>query len=245
VKEIDDALLHGDVDLAVHSAKDVPATLPDGIAIAAVPPAEDPRDALCGAPSLDALEAGARIGTASVRRRSQLLAARPDLSVRPLRGNVDTRLRKLADGECDAIVLALAGLRRLGREDAVGLVLDSSRFVPAAGQGALAVAAVAGGAAAEIVATLDHAASHARLDAERAVVSALDATCNTPVGASAVIDQDRVTIGAYVGMPDGSDWITDRVTGAASEPAATGTALGERLRAAGAGELLRRAEAIK
>ena len=144
MKEIEDALLAGDVDVAVHSAKDLPGQLPEGLEIAAVPAGEDPRDALVGSASLEALPEGARVGTSSLRRRSQLLAQRADVEVVPLRGNVDTRLRKLSDGECDAAVLALAGLRRLGREGEVGAALDVDAFVPAPGQGLLALEARTG-----------------------------------------------------------------------------------------------------
>jgi hydroxymethylbilane synthase len=245
VKEIDDALLRGDVDLAVHSAKDLPAELPGEIVIAAVPPAEDPRDVLCGAASIEALAPGARVGTASVRRRSQLLAIRSDLEIQPLRGNVDTRLRRLAEGDQDAIVLALAGLRRLNRDDAAGAALDVDTFVPAPGQGALAVTARAGGAARETAAALEDVASRARLDAERAAVKALGATCHTPVGIAAVRGGDEIDIRGYAGMPDGSDWISDRLRTSAVDPAAAGVALAERMIAAGAGDLLERAELLQ
>jgi len=243
VKEIEDALLAGEVDVAVHSAKDVPGTLPEGLVIGAVPEAEDPRDALVGSGSLDELAEGAAVGTSSLRRRSQLLAIRPDIEVRPLRGNVDTRLAKLASGDHHAIVLALAGLRRLGREREAAAVLDPRRFVPAPGQGMLALELRAGDArAAAAVAPLDHELSRRRLECERAVVARLDASCHTPVGASSEIANGRLHAFAYVGLPDGTEWITDAVEGAAGEPVTTGTLLAERMLAAGAGDLLRRAE---
>jgi hydroxymethylbilane synthase len=241
VKEIEDALLAGEVDLAVHSAKDLPGQLPDGLEIVAVPEAEDPRDALAGVASLEALPAGAQVGTSSLRRRSELLAVRPDLEVTELRGNVDTRLRKLAEGDCDAIVLALAGLRRLGRADAAQVVLDARRFVPAPGQGILALEARAGDEdVAAAVAVLDHGTSHGRLECERAVVARLDANCRTPVGATSVIANGTLEAFAYAGLPDGSEWITDAVTGDAGDPAGIGRLLADRMLAAGAGELLRR-----
>ena len=241
VKEIEDALLGEEIDLAVHSAKDLPGELPDGLEIVAVPEAEDPRDALVGAASLESLPPGARLGTSSLRRRSELLAARPDLDVAEMRGNVDTRLRKLADGEYQAIVLALAGLRRLGRAGEAGATLDLHRFVPAPGQGMLAVEARGGDAdVAAVAAALDHAQSHARLWCERAVVERLDATCWTPVGASSTQANGELKAFAYVGLPDGSEWITDAVAGDASDPAAVGTLLADRLLSAGAGDLLRR-----
>jgi hydroxymethylbilane synthase len=239
VREIESALLAEEVDLAVHSAKDVPGVLPDGLQIAAVPAGEDPRDALVGAPSLDALPASARVGTSSLRRRSQLLASRPDIEVVPLRGNVDTRLRKLADGECDAALLALAGLRRLGREGAAGAALDPTVFVPAPGQGLLALETRADDVAA-LLQPLADGAAHARLAAERAVVEGLDASCNTPVGAYASVDGDRIDVCAYAGLPDGSEWITDRLAGAVTDARALGVDVAQRMLAAGAGELLRR-----
>ena len=176
----------------MHSAKDVPGELPDGLAIAAVPAGEDPRDALCRrASSIDALPEGARVGTSSLRRRSQLLAIRPDLEVVPLRGNVDTRLRKLAEGEYDAIVLALAGLRRLGRDGEAGAVARRRRAsCPRPARALLALETRAGDDRGARARALDDAGSRARLEAERAVVEALDASCHTPVGAHARVDGD-------------------------------------------------------
>ena len=242
VKEIEDALLAREVDVAVHSAKDVPGEVPAGLEIAAVPPAEDPRDAFIGAAALDALPEGARVGTSSLRRRSQLLAVRADLAVAELRGNVDTRLGKLAAGEYDAIVLALAGLRRLGRDQEAEGALDARRFVPAPGQGMLALEVRADDErAAAAVAALDHEPSHRRLACERAIVARLDASCNTPIGASTEVAGDSFVAFAYVGMPDGGEWITDAVEGDAADPVALGELLAERLLSAGAGDLLRRA----
>jgi hydroxymethylbilane synthase len=244
VKEIEDALLAGEVDLAVHSAKDVPGQLPDGLAIAAVPSGEDPRDALVGpASGIDELPDGARVGTSSLRRRSQLLAINPRIQVLPLRGNVDTRLRKLADGEYDTVVLALAGLRRLGREDGAH-PLSWDQFVPAPGQGLLALETRAEDRAATAVSPLDDPAARCRLEAERAVVEELDATCHTPVGAHARVDAERIVLHAFVGMPDGREWITDRLDASIHDPRAAGRGLARRLLAAGAGELLRRAQAV-
>jgi hydroxymethylbilane synthase len=240
VKEIEEALLDGRADLAVHSAKDVPGELPEGLSIVGVPERADARDALCGAESLDALAEGARVGTSSLRRRAQLLALRPDLDVVDMRGNVDTRLRKLAEGEYDAIVLALAGLERLGRDE--GTPMD---LVPAPGQGCLALEARGDNAqVAELAAAITHRPSLARLTAERAVVHALDATCHTPVGAHAELDGDALELTAWVGLPDGSRWIRDTVRGHADEPGALGEELGERLLSVGAGELLAEAEAL-
>jgi hydroxymethylbilane synthase len=241
VKEIEDALLSGEVDLAVHSAKDLPGRLPAGLEIAAVPAGEDPRDALVGAPSLEALPDGARVGTSSLRRRSQLLAQRPGLEVVPMRGNVDTRLRKVAEGECDAALLALAGLRRLVRDGEAGGALDTDAFVPAPGQGLLALEARSDDAAGELAAAVGHPLARARLDVERAVVEELDTSCHTPVGAYAEVQGERIVVHAYAGLPDGSEWVTDRLVGTTSHPAEAGRELARRMLAAGAGELLRRA----
>jgi hydroxymethylbilane synthase len=245
VKEIEDALLGGDVDLAVHSAKDVPGRLPDGLTIAAVPAGEDPRDTLVGsAGTVDGLPEGARVGTSSLRRRAQLLAINPGIDVVPLRGNVDTRLRKLREGRYDALVLALAGLRRLGRGDEAGTALDVDRFVPAPGQGLLALETRASDPATATSRALEDAAARRRLEAERAVVEELDASCHTPVGAHASVVGERISIQAFVGLPDGSEWITDRLDGHFEDPRGAGHELARRLRAAGAEELLRRAEGM-
>jgi hydroxymethylbilane synthase len=239
VKEIEEALLAGEVDLAVHSAKDVPGVLPEGLAIVGVPERDDPRDALCGAKGLGELRAGARVGTSSLRRRAQLLAARPDLDVPDLRGNVDTRLRKLADGDYDAIVLAAAGLARLGRANE-GNPID---LTPAAGQGCLALEARANDEQIEELASnLTHLDSLVCLSAERAVVSALDATCHTPVAAYARLTARELTMEAFVGLPDGSAWIRDELAGDPEQPAALGQGLAERLIAVGANEVLAQAE---
>jgi hydroxymethylbilane synthase len=232
VRELDAALLEGVVDCAVHSAKDVPAELPEGMVIAAVPTRADPRDALCGAGSLSALAQGARVGTSSLRRAAQVRALRADLAVVELRGNVDTRLRKLADGDYDAIVLASAGLARLRRGDA-GAPLDE--LVPAAGQGCLAVTVRAGEEA--LVAAIDHPPSSLALGAERALVRALEADCHTPVGAHAQVRApDALTLRAFVGAPDGSAWVRDELDG--SEPERLGAEVAARLLSAGAREVL-------
>jgi hydroxymethylbilane synthase len=182
------------------------------------------------------------VGTSSLRRRAQLLAHNPEVEVTPLRGNVDTRLRKLAAGEYDAIVLAGAGLRRLGRADEIGVELDVAEFVPAAGQGLLALETRADDPARAVVEALNDRAARRRLEAERALVEELDATCHTPVGAHARLEGERLVLHAFVGLPDGSEWITDRLDGSAGDARTTGIALAGRLLAAGAGELLRRAE---
>lgn len=240
-KEIEDALLREEIDLAVHSAKDVPSALPRGLRIVGVPERADARDALCGAASLEALTEGAVVGTSSLRRRAQLLARRPDLRVEDLRGNVDTRLRRLAEGRYDALVLAAAGLDRLGRDDGVPLAEDE--LTPAGGQGCLALEArMDDERAAELGAAITHRPSVERLTAERALVAALDASCRTPLAAHAVVDGDSLVLSSFVGLPDGSVWIRDSLRGSASDPTALGRALAERLLAAGADDVLRAAE---
>jgi hydroxymethylbilane synthase len=239
VKEIEEALLAGEVDLAVHSAKDVPGELPDGLSIVGVPERADPRDALCGAASLEQLPEGARVGTASLRRQAQLLAARPDLEVSELRGTVDTRLRKLADGQYDGIVLAAAGLARLGRADE-GSPID---LTPAAGQGCLALEARADDEElAQLAAKLTDRDSLVCLTAERAVVTALDATCRTPIAVYARLSDGALVMDAFVGLPDGSVWIRDELEGDPEDPTGLGAELAERLILAGAGDVLAQAE---
>lgn len=235
VKEIEEALIAGEVDLAVHSAKDVPGELPEGLEIAAVPPRADPRDVLIGAYALEALPGGARIGTASIRRRSQLLALRDDIEVVELRGNVDTRLRKLEEGGYDAIVLAAAGLERLGRYGTSG-ARPLGGLTPAPGQGCLALEIRADDdATREAVQRISDPIAFACLTAERDCVVALDATCDTPIGVLAEADDPaRIHIRAYAGAPDGSVWIRDELGGGAD----VGRRLAGRMLSAGAAAIL-------
>ena len=246
VREIERALLDREVDLGVHSAKDLPSDMPEGLEIAGVPPRETAGDAYVGgATSLEELPEGARIGTSSLRRRAQLLALRPDLEVIELHGNVDTRLRRLEAGDFDGLVVAAAGLRRLGREDEVAFEFDRDELTPAPGQGALALEARADDAAACTAAqTLTDRDSLATLTAERAVVAALEASCNTPLAVLATLDNGNMQIRAFCGLPDGSEWLRDEVEDDASDPEAIARALAERMSAAGAGEILRRAEEV-
>jgi hydroxymethylbilane synthase len=238
VSELEVALLDGRIDIAVHSAKDVPTQLSEGLELVAIPERADPRDAICGARSLAELPADARVGTSSLRRAAQIRAVRDDLDVTSVRGNVDTRLRKLSEGQFDAIVLALAGLQRLGRADEAGGVL--AELVPAAGQGALAIEARVGAVPAQLLAAVSDPEATACVTAERDLVGALDASCNTPVGAHASPrGGGGLELVAWVGLPDGSAWISDRQTGDAAD---VGRAVAQRLLRAGAGELLRRAE---
>jgi hydroxymethylbilane synthase len=261
VDAIEDALLAGAIDLAVHSAKDVPGELAEGLELLGAPARAAVEDVLCIAAgssmsgaggedrgdrpaSLEGLAPSARIGTSSVRRAAQLRAAREDLEVVAMGGNVDTRLGRLARGDFDAIVLARAGLARLGREDAIGAVLDPARFVPAPGQGALALEARAEDARVrEAVAAITDADTFACLLAERAVASALDASCHTPLGAYATpAGCGCLGLRAWVGLPDGSAWVADELLGGFYDPAALGHRIAERLSAAGALELLAGAE---
>lgn len=240
VSELEHALLDGRIDVAVHSAKDVPTSLADGLDLVAIPSRADARDALCGAPSLGALAPGARIGTSSVRRAAQIRALRDDVEVVELRGNVDTRLRKLAEGEVDALVLAVAGLERLGRESEASGVLDE--LVPAAGQGALAIEAGHDSVDPSALSHVIDVATAACVQAERELVAALGASCNTPVGAHArLLHGDVVEVVGWVGLPDGSAWLRDAVTLPAQD---AGQSCAERMLAAGAGDLLREAEQV-
>jgi hydroxymethylbilane synthase len=246
VRGVEAALLAGEADIGVHSAKDVPAEMADGLAIAAVPAREDPADVWVGAAdSLAEVAEGARVGTASLRRRAQLLAARPDLEVGELHGNVDTRLRRLGEGELDGIVLAAAGLRRLGRESEAAFELSAELMTPAAGQGALLLEARADDAEAlESAAAVGDERALLELTAERAVVALLDATCASPIGVHATLEGKRVAVEAFVGLPDGSEWVRDRIALEVEQPAAAGALLAARLTAAGARDILERAEAL-
>jgi hydroxymethylbilane synthase len=244
VRGVERALLDGEVDLGVHSAKDLPSDRPDAVRLVGVVGREQPADAYLGAaPSLGELDPGSRVGTASLRRRSQLLALRPDLELVELHGNVDTRLRKLTDREYDGIVLAVAGLLRLGREAEIAFPFGLEELTPAGGQGSLALEARRGDsrAAAEAARISSHDAL-VELTAERAALTALAATCQTPVGVCARLDDRGLEMFGYAGRPDGSDWVRDRLSGDPEQPAALGEALAERMLAAGAREILQDAE---
>lgn len=243
-REIDEALLGGGIDLAVHSLKDLPSRLPPGLAIAAVPQREDPSDVLVSADGrrLADLPAGSRVGSSSPRRRAQLLAARPDLVVTDARGNVDTRLRRLAEGRWDAIVLARAGLARLGRLMEITEVLPASVMLPAIGQGALAVVAREGrGELEPLAATLDHAPSHREATAERALLELLEAGCRAPVAGLARHRGGRIHLAAAAFAPDGSETVRAEAEGEESDPAALGREVAGRLLDLGAAALLDRA----
>jgi len=238
-KEIEEALAEGRIDLAVHSLKDLPTEISSGFKIAAITKREDPRDVFCSQKyqSLDDLRRGARVGTSSLRRQAQLKALRNDLELHPLRGNVDTRLRKLADGEYDAIILAAAGLSRLGKNQFMRHVLPAEVMCPAAGQGALAIEIRAGDfATAELVKFLDDGAARLTTTCERALLSKLGGGCQVPIGALAELRGDRLHLDAIVASPDGSKLLRESRTG--SDPVSLGEETGEALLRQGGAQIL-------
>jgi len=248
VRGVERALLDGEAEIGVHSAKDLPAELTEGLTLATVPGREDARDAWIGVGgSLDEVPEGAKVGTASLRRQAQLLAVRPDLEVRELHGNVDTRLVKLAEGELDAIVLAVAGLRRLGRASEIAFPIPKDEMTPAAGQGSLVlqIRSEDEGALAAVEDLVDDLALR-ELTAERTVVALLGATCSSPLGVHARVDpdSDQMAIDAFVGLPDGSEWLRDTIQGDPTEPTLLGAELAKRLVDTGARDLLERAEEL-
>jgi hydroxymethylbilane synthase len=240
-RELDEALLDGRIDLAVHSLKDVPVRVPDGLVLAAVPMREDPSDVLVSRPRrrFEELPRGARVGTSSPRRRAQLLAARPDLDVRDARGNVDTRLSRLAEGRFDAIVLARAGLARLGRLEEVTEVLPEGVLLPAVGQGALAIFGREGDQGVlSLLEALDHPPSRREVEAERSLLTTLEAGCKAPVAGRGRVQDGALRIAAGVFSPDGRRVLREESFGRAEEAAAVGRRLGERLLSRGAAALI-------
>jgi hydroxymethylbilane synthase len=247
VREIERALLDDEVDLGVHSAKDLPSDLPEGLEIAGVLPREDPRDAYVGhVTSLGDVPEGSRVGTSSLRRRAQILARRPDLEVVELRGNVDTRLARYEAGDFEGLVLAAAGLRRLGRAEEIAFAIEPDELVAAPGQGAIAIEARrSDDRAATAAESITERGALGTLSAERALVAALDASCNTPLGASAtLVHRGRMKLRAFCGLPDGSEWLRDELEEDASDPEGLGVALAGRMKAAGARDILARAESM-
>ncbi len=242
VKEIEDALLRGEIDLAVHSMKDVPTHLPAGLEILSIPEREDPRDVLISrnGVTLKQLEAGSRIGTSSLRRQAQLLNVRPDLSIQILRGNLDTRLRKLEAGEYDGIILAAAGLRRLGWTDRVTEYLSPEVCLPAIGQGALALEGRADDPfVRDAAARLEHRPTRIAVTAERALLERLEGGCQVPIAAYATIAGDRLTMSALVAGVNGRRLVRDSIQGPVTEAHKLGTRLAERLLEHGGDEILR------
>ena len=241
-KELETALLNNEIDLAVHSMKDLEHTLPDGLVIAAVPEREDPRDALIGS-TLDALPMGARVGTGSVRRRALLLSRRSDLQLLEIRGNIDTRLRKFREGQYDAICLAVAGLNRLGLQDNIAEILDPEWFTPDPGQGALAIETRRDDyATRQLVGfkNLTKLRPFKEAEAERSFLRALGGGCKTPIGALARTYPDTalITLAGMVASPDGKTILRETLTMPMRFSAEIGTQLAEVLRAQGAAGLL-------
>lgn len=245
-KELDEALLDGRIDLAVHSVKDLPTRLPDGLILAACLPREDPRDVLVGhtATSLGTLPAGAVVGTASLRRQAQLLYHRPDIIVVPLRGNVQTRLARVNSGDVEATLLALAGLRRLAMTEVITAVLDPNEMLPAVGQGAIGVmcrtedATVRG-----LLAALDHGETSLRVEAERAMLAVLDGSCRTPIaGLAEVTGHGTISLRGLVAQPDGSNMIEAARESSLSAAPDLGVAVGEELLRLGGADMFRAAQ---
>jgi hydroxymethylbilane synthase len=236
-KEIEEALLDGRADLAVHSLKDLPTDLPPGLVLAAVLPREDPRDAILGCRFYD-LKPGAKVGTSSLRRESQLRHKRPDLTVESLRGNLDTRLRKLQEGRYDAIVLAAAGLNRLGWQRHIAEILEPEVMCPAIGQGALALETRESGPGRDACAQFDHPATRAAVSAERAVLATLGGGCQVPIGANAVLCEDRLHLRAIVASPDGLHLVSAESEAPPTEAESLGRALANELLQKGARQIL-------
>lgn len=238
-KEIEEALADKRIDLAVHSLKDLPTELAGEFEIAAIPAREDPRDALCSLRygGIENLPPNAKVGTSSLRRESQLRALRSALQVHPLRGNVDTRLRKLESGEYDAIILAAAGLRRLGRADAIRQIVPVETMCPAAGQGALAIEIRAADVTVRgALAFLDDRAARAETECERALLQALGGGCQVPIGASARYDGGRIDLHAIVASPDGNSLLKEY--GSGDDPAVVGKMVAAKLVAKGGAAIL-------
>jgi hydroxymethylbilane synthase len=241
VKELEEALLSGRADIAVHSIKDLPVTLAREFALAAVSEREDPRDAFVSSryADLSALPAGGRVGTSSLRRECQLRARHPGLRIEPLRGNVTTRLRKLDAGDYDAVILAAAGLKRLGLEDRITRLIPPAESLPAPGQGALGVECLARHTdLVETLAALNHAATARCVAAERAFSRSLSGSCVVPLGAYAEAEGRDLRLRGFVGAPDGSRVVSGELRGPARDPEALGVTLAKGLKAQGAGEIL-------
>ena len=238
-KEIEEALAEGRIDLAVHSLKDLPTALPEGFEIAAITTRENPRDAFLSAKydSIDALPAGAKVGTSSLRRQAQLMKLRPDLNIIALRGNVDTRVRKLEEGEYDAIILAAAGLNRLGKTQLVKQVIDPVVMCPAAGQGALGIEIRLGDTVMrDHLKFLDDPAARATTVAERALLNKLGGGCQVPIGAHAVMEDGQLTLVGICARPDGTELLREVQSGA--DPVELGERIGKALLARGADKIL-------
>ena len=240
-KEIEESLAAGRVDLAVHSLKDLPTELPPGFEIAAITKREDPRDAFCSRhySKIEDLPRNARVGTSSLRRQAQLKAIRPDLNIHPLRGNVDTRLRKLEQGEYDAIILASAGLKRLGKTELIKQIIPAEMMCPAAGQGALAIEIREGDlTTCQHLEFLNDPAARAATTCERALLNRLGGGCQVPIGAFAEMRNGKLHLEAIVADPDGSKVLRESRDGNLNDPEALGRAVGETLLGCGGAEIL-------
>ena len=238
IKDLEVAMEAGDADIAVHSMKDVPADMPEGFCIAAVLERANPADALVGK-NLGELAQGARVGSSSLRRQAQLMALRPDIRVEPLRGNVNTRLKKLEDGQYDAIILACAGLERLGLEAHISEIFSPDQMLPAAGQGVIGIECLEDRTELlQLLTLLDHAATRTVITAERAVAKQLQADCQSPVAAFGEIDGTTLNLRAMVASPDGRKIIREQVSGPAADPEALGISLSGKLLDMGAAALL-------
>ncbi len=241
VKEIEDALLEGRIDLAVHSMKDVPTELPEGLGIVCITRREDPRDAFLSVKyaRFEELPAGARLGTSSLRRQTQLLAVRPDLEVSPLRGNLDTRIRRMEEGRYDAVVLAAAGIRRLGWEGKIRQYLPTELSLPAIGQGALGIEArLSDAASIGAVSFLEDRDTALAVRAERGFLARLGGGCQVPVAAHGVTEGGSIRLAGLVGRPDGSEILRAARTGPAADPEGLGAALADELLSRGGGKIL-------
>jgi hydroxymethylbilane synthase len=240
VKEIEEALLAGTVDVAVHSMKDLPGELPNGLILSAIPEREDPRDVLITryGETLMELPAGTRVGTSSLRRQAQLLALRPDLRVETLRGNVDTRLRRQQEGSVDAVVLAAAGLKRLGIAPKYSQILDEQTFLPAIGQGALGIESRADDKVVALVRPLHHEETAIAVSAERAFLRRMGGSCRTPLAAKGTVMSGTVHLDALIASPDGTRLLRSALSGAIGAAEHVGTALAETLLAQGGQKIL-------
>jgi len=241
VKELEVGMLEGDADIAVHSMKDVPVEFPDGLHLAVICEREDPRDAFVSNTfnSIDELPQGAKVGTSSMRRECQLRANRPDLEILSLRGNVNTRLRKLDDGEYDAIILAAAGLKRLGFEDRIKHAIDPLVSLPAIGQGAVGIECRSDDKHInDLIAPLNHTETAIRVAAERAMNSRLEGGCQVPIGGYAVLEHGVILLRGLVGKPDGTEIIRGDISGKPEDAAELGTVLADDLLSRGAKEIL-------
>jgi len=242
VKELEQGMLDGQADIAVHSMKDVPVHLPDGLHLPVIMEREDPHDAFVSNhyANLDALPEGAKVGTSSLRRQCQLAARRPDLQIMPLRGNVNTRLKKLDDGDYDAIILAAAGLKRLGFGARIRDAISAEQSLPAIGQGAIGIECRSDDARInELIAPLHHVDTADRVRAERAFNERLEGGCQVPIGGHAVLEGDQLWLRGLVGTPDGSELIEGEIRGPRTDAQALGIALADELLSRGAGRILK------